>query len=466
MSARLTPAQIVAAIHSLIWLRPEQRIPRGAWSYYGFICGRRFGKSHAIALEITRRVIAGEARRIGLMAPTLDRVDEVQITMLIAVSPPSFKAQRYKGGVVWPNGARAIAFTAENERARGDTFDLSWLTEIVDWPATTREDAFNAITTATSGGSNPQVLWDTTSKGKNELILHLLALNERDAEVYPIVRGTMFDNYYLSEAWLRQELAKYPPGRRRDEEVFGKVYAESAGAMWRQEWIDDHRVPAAPPRFAVRLVSVDPAISTRSDADPTGIVTLDLAHDGAIYVTNDLSDRHTAEQWTDIVIGQCVHGGASGALIERNRGADGNVSLLRGRLDAPHWRELRLTIRELTDPAAPFPPATPGVIYVRQVWARGAKDVRAQTPATLQEQGRVHHVGKLDDLEYELTTHEPGSPTSPNRYDALVHGVLELSGTLREAAPDARGDVAEAARVNDALRTSLRGVAARRGIGL
>jgi phage terminase large subunit-like protein len=467
MSGRLglSTAEIIAAIHSLIWLRPEQRIGRGRWRYWGFICGRGFGKSHAIALEITRRVMAGEVRRIGLMAPTLPRVNEVQITMLIDVAPPWFKPKEYKDGIVWPNGARGIAFTAENEHSRGDNLELSWLTEIVDWPASTRSDAFNAITTATREGPCPQVLWDTTSKGKNEVILHLLAQHERDPERYPIVRGTMLDNYYLSDDYIRDEIAKYPPGRRRDEEVFGKVFAESAGALWRQEWIDRHRVIVAPGRFAVRVVGVDPAISTRADADPTGIVVVDLHASGHLYVAEDLSGKLTPEQWADAVIGQCVHAGASGAVLERNRGGDLNVSLLRARCMAEEWRALRLVVRPVPD-EAPFPPATPGVIYVRQVTARDAKDVRAQGPAALQEQGLTHHVGTLTELEYELTTHEPGSPQSPNRYDAYVHAVLELSGTLREAKPDTSRDVAAAAVVNEALRRGLAGVAGRRGVGL
>jgi phage terminase large subunit-like protein len=465
MSA-LSNAEIVAAIHSLIWLRPEQRIPAGKWRSFGFICGRRFGKSHAIAAEIVRRVMAGEVRTIGLMAPTLDRVDDVQVKMLIDASPASFKPERYKGGIVWPNGVRGIAFTAENEHVRGSTLSLAWLTEIVDWPASTREGAFNAICTAVSDGPSPQIMWDTTSKGKNEIILGELDKHSRDPETYRIVRGTMFENYYLSNAYIASELVNYTSGRRRDEEVYGKVFAESAGAMWRQKWIDDHRVNVAPGGCTVRIVSVDPAISTRADADPTGMVVIQLHADGSIYVTQDLSDRLTPEQWADRLIEQCVHGGASGCVIERNRGADQNVSFLRARTDAPHWRDKKLIIREITNADAPFPPATPGVIYVRQVWARGKKDVRAQTPAALQEQGRVHHVGRLDDLEYELTTYEPGDSESPNRYDALVHGVTELSGTLREPGPDAGIDVAVASQVNAALRGALAGVAARRGVGL
>jgi phage terminase large subunit-like protein len=462
----MNPVELIAATYSLLWLRPEQQIPRSRWRYFGFLCGRGFGKSYAIAIEINRRVLAGEARRIGLMAPTLDRVDEVQVSVLIETAPPWFKPERYKGGIVWPNGARGLAFTAENEHVRGENLDLAWLTELVDWPASTRRAAFDAITTATRVGDCPQVLWDTTSKGKNDVIVHLLERHESDPERYPICRGTMLDNYYLTDDYIRDEIAKYPPGRRRDEEVYGKVFDESAGALWRQAWIDNHRVLLAPASFSRRVVSVDPAISTRSDADGTGIVVVDLHASGDLYVVHDLSDRLTAEQWTDRVIDHCVNHGATGAIIERNRGADGNVSLVRGRCDAPHWRDHRLVVRELTDPAAPFPPATPGVIYVRQVTARGAKDARAQTPAALYEQGRVHHVGQLDDLEYELTTHEPGSPVSPNRYDALVHVVLDLSNMARESKPDTSRDVAQAALANAKLRDGLQYLAARRGIGL
>jgi phage terminase large subunit-like protein len=58
------------------------------------------------------------------------------------------------------------------------------------------------------------------------------------------------------------------------------------------------------------------------------------------------------------------------------------------------------------------------------VWASQGKKLRAQPVAMLYEQGRVHHVGSLPELEDQLTTWIPEEdPKSPDRLDALVHAV-------------------------------------------
>ena len=56
-------------------IRRDQQIPRDGWQYYGFICGRGYGKSHAIGCDINERVARGEVMNIGLMATNEDRSD-------------------------------------------------------------------------------------------------------------------------------------------------------------------------------------------------------------------------------------------------------------------------------------------------------------------------------------------------------------------------------------------------------
>ena len=70
--------------------------------------------------------------------------------------------------------------------------------------------------------------------------------------------------------------------------------------------------------------------------------------------------------------------------------------------------------------------------YAKVTASRG-KAVRAEPIAAMYEQGRVYHVrglenviGKLDQLEDELTSWLPGDNWSPNRLDALVWVVSDL----------------------------------------
>jgi phage terminase large subunit-like protein len=66
---------------------------------------------------------------------------------------------------------------------------------------------------------------------------------------------------------------------------------------------------------------------------------------------------------------------------------------------------------------------------VTTVTARQSKRVRAEAVAAYYETGRVHHAadgtGRLDDLETQMITWT-GSGDSPDRIDALVHGLTAL----------------------------------------
>jgi phage terminase large subunit-like protein len=65
----------------------------------------------------------------------------------------------------------------------------------------------------------------------------------------------------------------------------------------------------------------------------------------------------------------------------------------------------------------------------RGVRASVGKRARAEPVAAIYEQGRVHHVGSFPRLEDQLTTWEPlGRQRSPDRLDALVWAITDLSG--------------------------------------
>ena len=65
-------------------------------------------------------------------------------------------------------------------------------------------------------------------------------------------------------------------------------------------------------------------------------------------------------------------------------------------------------------------------IPFRGVVAKQGKRLRAEPVSALYEQGRVSHVGAFDELETQMTSWEPDSGYSPDRLDALVHGLTEL----------------------------------------
>jgi phage terminase large subunit-like protein len=65
---------------------------------------------------------------------------------------------------------------------------------------------------------------------------------------------------------------------------------------------------------------------------------------------------------------------------------------------------------------------------VRTVQSRRGKAIRAEPIVGMYEQGRVHHVGVLTGLEEQLVGWVPGASDSPDRLDALVHGLTDVMG--------------------------------------
>ena len=59
--------------------------------------------------------------------------------------------------------------------------------------------------------------------------------------------------------------------------------------------------------------------------------------------------------------------------------------------------------------------------------------VRAEPIAAMYEQGKVSHVGVFSELEEQLCTYTIGSRKSPDRLDALVWALTELSQNTGQA---------------------------------
>ena len=446
-----------------LWARPEQRLRADReWLYHGLVAGRGWGKTAAIGYELNRRVECGDgASHIGLMAPTDIRCDEVQLSTLIATAPPWFAPERYRGGLVWPNGVQAVTFTPlEPERPRSENIEVSWLCELVDWNASTRRRAFDNITTATRVGAS-QVFWDTTSQGTNDVISYLLDLHDSDPHAYPITRGTTFDNPMLTGRYLKAECAKYA-GQRLAEELLGRIFGEAEGAAWESAWINKHRVAARipPSQRELTIVSVDPALSDHADADDVGIVVADRDRARHAYLAKDLSAKLKPEAWGDLVVSECVNGGAAGAVIERNHLGDNATFVIRSRARNVGW-DVRVLER-----GERFPARQEGVVFVRENVSGRSKTVRASGPAAETEAGRVHVVGTMPALENELVTYVPGSRRSPNRYDAAVYAILELLELQVDAPRVTVRDVHTARAAQTEIRRRLAGVRGSRRVGL
>lgn len=413
------------AAHWPSWARPKQLPPPGDWRSWGTLTSRGWGKTIGIAKYITAEVEAGRAGCVIMAAQNLTKTESVQVMGLIEAAPPWFKPawEATRDQLVWPNGARAFAFTPEVPDAiRSPNAHLCWLSEVQSWPSATREEAFSNFLFATRVGY-AKTLWDATPKRAHPILKRLLARSEADPGKHVVVRGAIYENPHLAREIVADLEAEYGGTQKGREELLGEMLDESENALFREAWFRREVAPA----IARRVIGIDPAITKRAGNDSTGIIDAGLGVDGRGYVFGDYSGKHEPSAWGAIVLDLYAKNGADLVVVETNKGGDLVVQNLRACAGS---RGLRVVVLGKDDPV---PMRVAGVVYVREVHARGAKEDRAQPVSTAYERGRVVHVkgADLQKLEDVMTSWEPSAGgRSPDALDALVHAITELLGLL------------------------------------
>ncbi len=133
----------------------------------------------------------------------------------------------------------------------------------------------------------------------------------------------------------------------------------------------------------------------------------------------------SAAGWGRRAVLCAIDTGAAWIVVEDNYGGDSMTNTVQQAADA--------LVREGVEAAAPFGSQSRGV---RSVNAKDSKRDRAAPVSVLYGEkerpdtwghARVRHVGTFPTLEREMRTWDPAvTSRSPNRIDALVHGVAEL----------------------------------------
>jgi phage terminase large subunit-like protein len=242
-------------------------------------------------------------------------------------------------------------------------------------------------------GDDPQIVYASTPR-PTARIREMIA----DPDTV-VTRGSTYDNARnLAPAFLAAMRKKYEGTRLGDQELRGLVLDKVEGALWSMDLIAAHRVDVAP-SFAKVVVAVDPAMTSGPDADETGIIAVGRGHDGHGYVIADRSGRYGVTEWPRVAADLAVELGAACLHVEDNT---------------------------LKDAMGPVMRAAGVTLPVRAITAYKSKEMRATPVVMLYEQGRMHHVDELLELEAEMTSWVPTRGKSPNRIDAMVHAATEL----------------------------------------
>jgi len=385
--------------------RPKQLASAEPWLVWLILSGRGWGKTRTGAEFVREKVERGEARRIAFIAETKADARDVMVedptSGILAVSPPWNRPlwEPSKRRLTWPNGAAATVYSGdEPDQLRGPQHDLAWCDELAKYKYP--QDAWDNLMFGLRIGADPRVIVTTTPR-PIPIIKQMVA-----AETTHVTPGHTYENLdNLAPTFRQRVIERYEGTRLGRQELAGEILEDIEGALWMRVWIESTRVMQAPVLTRV-VVAIDPSGSDDEGASEQGIVVAGLgwctcrgAAEQHSFVLYDASGHRTPNEWARVAIGCYSEFQADRIVAEQNFGG----------------AMVEATLRS----------AWPDVPYKALTASRG-KQVRAEPVAALYEQGKVHHVGTLPDLEDQLCTWVPGEGRSPDRLDALVWALTEL----------------------------------------
>jgi phage terminase large subunit-like protein len=395
------------------WARPQQIAPEGDWNTWFINAGRGFGKTRA-GVEWVRSLVMKGYKRIAAIAATNSDIERVMINGESGFLARCWKGDKDRKGrplgkptwsptkrlLTWENGAYVQFFSAEEpERLRGPQFEAAWCDELAAWNRD--RDTWDMLQFCLRLGKHPQTCVTTTPK-PTKLVRDIMK-NPKTTVTY----GSTFDNSAnLAATYLEAVKTQYEGTRLGRQELYAEILDEASGALWTRQLLAGCEVEVDDPlEFSKTLnrvvVAVDPAVSSNSESDMTGIIVAGIDVNGVCYNLQDATDRFTPEGWAARAIELYHLYGADRIVAERNQGGD----------------MVRYTFKTVDE-----------TIPIKLVHASRGKFARAEPVSALYERGRVKHVKGLDALEDQMVQWEPlGSVGSPDRLDAMVWAITELA---------------------------------------
>ena len=387
------------------WLktaRDKQIAPDEQYYIWLILAGRGWGKTRTGAQDIALFALRNPGTNCAVVAPThgdLRRVCFGGPSGLLSIIPKDcFSKSAYKGyssstsEIRLQNGSKISGFAAqEPDRLRGPQFHRAWCDELAAWRY---PETFDQLMFGLRLGDNPQCVITTTPK-PSKIIKSLM-----EREDCFITRGNTFENEEnLAESALAMLKDRYEGTTLGRQELYAEIVDNVEGALWTNKMIEDSRISDERELTQI-VVAIDPAVTANANLDETGILVVGKDANNSFYVLEDLSGRYSADKWGRMAIKAFYEWEADRIVAEVNNGGDLVERLLRS-----------------IDSDIPY----------RSVHATRGKLVRAEPIAALYEQGRVHHVGMFPELEAQMCSYVGDIKTSPDRLDALVWGMTELS---------------------------------------
>lgn len=425
--------------------RPNQRNPfNNKWKTLILLAGRGFGKTRTAAEIVRGWVESGEKKHIALVAAnaadlrdTMVEAVHKQGSGLLQVCPP-WNRPHYsptKKTLTWTNpnyksyGAVCSLYSGEEpDSLRGPSHDGAWVDE---WAKMKYGDSVMHMLKMTMRlpTGRPQVIISTTPKPVQFLIDLLKQAEESRAigsKDIIVVKGSTYENRAnLASDFIEDIQRAYEGTTLGQQEIYADLVLNAEGALWSLGLIDMFRLknPNGLPSLRRVVIAIDPQTGYKIDTDTpvrklnriqkstmTGIMVVGSSlpvrgFPQHAYVLEDASMNAKPEVWAKRV-SELYHFYSARVptvvVAESNQGGE----MIRSVIQSADMR-----------------------VPVTLITAKIKKHERAIPVVAKYEKGLVHHVGVFGELESEMTLYEPGDEDekmSPNRMDALVHGIRYL----------------------------------------
>ena len=377
----------------------------GDWQVWLILAGRGWGKTRTGAMDALFYALRNPEVQVAVVTPTFGDIRRTAFggvsgilkflprECLMGGTGRGYNATSSEINLY--NGSKIMGVSAtEPDRLRGPQFHRAWCDEIASWQY---PETFDQLMFGLRLGQNPQCVITTTPK-PTPIIRNLL---KRTGGVV-VTRGSTFENEAnLAPAAISQLREKYEGTRLGRQELYAEVLDDLEGALWTYSLLEGSQCSLEQqPEYTRTVVSVDPAVTSKAESDETGIIVASLGEDGLFYVRHDATMRGTPDAWAQKACGLFEEYKADRIIAEVNNGGDLVERVIR-----------------TVDRTVPY----------TAVRASRGKIVRAEPIAALYEQQKVKHVGLFRELEEQMTSYTPTTGASPDRLDALVWALTELS---------------------------------------
>ncbi len=389
------------------WARDEQLTPPGNWSTWVVRAGRGWGKTRTGAEWVIEKARQYPGCHIALVGRTVADVRGVMVgglSGILAISPPWFMPEYVpsKRQLVWPNGSHASTYSADSpDQLRGPQHSFAWADERAAWQYDdTWDQLMFGLRIEPAPGVEPQCVVTTTPRNTKAMKALLKEPNTI------VTKGSTYDNRdNLSKRFIHEIDRKYAGTRLGRQEIEGEIIDDIDGALWKRNWIEEHRVVKRPELKRI-VVAIDPPGSSNKDAeDPPecGIIVAGLGVDDRGYVLADYSLTGTPNEWAGAALTAYSVFEADCIVGEINFGGEMVEAVIKSTAESNGIKHV------------PF----------EAVRASRGKQLRAEPISNLYQKHEVSHIGTFPDLEDQMCNWLPGEK-SPDRLDALVWALTYL----------------------------------------